>query len=514
MQRKGAQREGILQQLADMGGASTAAVAQVAKQTGVPEADVWGAGLFYGLLRRDPQNTLVCNGLSCRIQGAEQLRHQLTEQGVATQSVACLGLCDVAPAAVGPALLPLPACDQPAHVLPNNPDLPINLGGERDRSYRGLGAALKLGADAVIAELQAAGLQGRGGAGFPAHLKWRSVRNQTDPTRYVVCNADEGEPGTFKDREVIRRQPDKLLEGLAIAAHVVQATEIYIYLRGEFERERRILQSAIDDACHGPLAGLQFHIVRGQGAYVCGEETALLESLEGRRGMPRLKPPFPTERGFRNKPTLIHNVETLACVPDIALRGGVRFASLGRREPGAKLYCISGHVQRPGVYELPLGVSLDELVACAGGYVGTPQAFSPGGASSGFLPMSERSRPLDFASLGQVGAMLGSAGAVVLNDTADLVLAVHWQLSFFEHESCGQCAPCRLGSRWVRQALDRYLASGDPGELSDVLDVAWEMNEGSICGLGQVASLPLTSAMQHFPEQFGRRPVTQEHHHG
>ncbi len=514
MQSKSAQREGILQQLADRGGASAAAVAQVARLSGVPEADVWGAGTFYGLLRRDPQKTLVCNGLSCQLHGADRLHHQLVAQGVATDSVACLGLCDVAPAAVGPTLLPLAANDQPAHVLPADSNLPIDLGGPRDRRYRGLGAALKLGPEAVLSELQASGLQGRGGAGFAAHFKWRSVRNQPSPTRYVVCNADEGEPGTFKDREVIRRQPDKLLEGLAIAAHVVGATQIYIYLRGEFERERRILQDAIDTALLGPLAGLEVHIVRGQGAYICGEETALLESLEGRRGMPRLKPPFPTERGFRNQPTLIHNVETLACVPDIVLRGGARFASLGRREPGAKLYCISGHVARPGVYELPLGVTLDELVACAGGYVGTPLAFSPGGASSGFLPMSERSRPLDFASLGQVGSMLGSAGAVVLNDSVDLPLAVHWQLGFFEHESCGQCAPCRLGSRWMRQALDRYLASGDPAELNDVRDVAWEMVEGSICGLGQVAALPLTSALQHFPHHFGRRPHSQEHHHG
>ncbi|MFT5461053.1 MAG: NADH:ubiquinone oxidoreductase subunit F (NADH-binding), partial [Myxococcota bacterium] len=222
-----------------------------------------------------------------------------------------------------------------------------------------------------------------------------------------------------------------------------------------------------------------------------------------RRGMPRLKPPYPTQQGLFGKPTLMNNVETLACVPAIVHRGGDWFRATGRTEPGAKLYCISGHVVRPGVYELPLGATLDEVVEAAGGYVGTPKAFSPGGASSGFLPMSLRDTPLDFGHLPKVGSMLGSAGVVVLNDTVSMSDAARWQAIFFEDESCGQCAPCRIGCRMQRQSLDRYRASGDAAELATVDDVAWEMDQGSICGLGMVASLPLTSAMKHFPDEMG-----------
>ena len=221
--------------------------------------------------------------------------------------------------------------------------------------------------------------------------------------------------------------------------------------------------------------------------------------------MPRLKPPYPTQQGLWGKPTLMNNVETLACVPDILLRGGERFRNLGRTEPGTKLYCISGHVQRPGVYELPLGISLDELVEVAGGYAGTPLAFSPGGASSGLLPMTLRDTPLDFGGLPKQGSMLGSAGVVVINDTVDLAQVARWQAIFFEDESCGQCAPCRIGTRLVRRALDRYLESGDPAALQHLDDLAWEMDEGSICGLGMVAAEPAVSGMKHFPSHFGAR---------
>ena len=505
MDFRGAQRERILVLLAERGGVTEANVRAISKETGVAEADIWGAGNFYGLLRQDGPKTLVCDGLTCMALGAEARKADLERAGHDCAPSSCLGLCDVAPAAIGPDLAPLAQDDRPCHLTPDDPELPINLAGPRSSAYAAFARAKELGPDGVIAAIAESGLQGRGGAGFAAHIKWKGVRGQAETVRYVVCNADEGEPGTFKDREVIRRQPEKMVEGLAIAAWATGARDIYIYLRAEFERERRILVDTIAKATAGPLGGLVFHMVRGHGAYICGEETALLESLEGKRGMPRLKPPFPTERGFRGKPTLIHNVETIACVPDIVLRGGARFRAGGRQEAGAKLYCISGHVVNPGIYELPLGVSLDELVQAAGGYVGTPLVFSPGGASSGFLPMSERGRPLDFANLAAVGSMLGSAGAVVLNDTVDLAQAVRWQLHFFEHESCGQCAPCRIGTRWIHGAMQQYLQGGDPAALGDVADVAWEMGEGSICGLGQIAALPLTSAMQHFPDRFGPR---------
>jgi NADH:ubiquinone oxidoreductase subunit F (NADH-binding) len=334
------------------------------------------------------------------------------------------------------------------------------------------------------------------------------VDRQDETQRYVVCNADEGEPGTFKDREVMLRRPYLMLEGLAIAARAVGADEVYLYLRGEFEVPWGVVERAIAGATERGIFGdVKFHMHAGQGAYICGEETALLEALEGKRGMPRLKPPFPTEFGLWGKPTLMHNVETIACVPSIVRRGGAWFKALGRTEAGSKLYCVSGHVARPGTYELPLGVTLDELVDAAGGYVGTLKAFSPGGASSGFLPADQRGLALDFKTLGQAGSMLGSAGVVVLNDTIDMKWAALEQLRFFEAESCGQCAPCRIGTRYLSEALQDNLEHGaaggtTPRALAHVADVAWQMNEGSICGLGQAAPLPLTSALKYFPEDF------------
>jgi NADH:ubiquinone oxidoreductase subunit F (NADH-binding) len=302
---------------------------------------------------------------------------------------------------------------------------------------------------------------------------------------------------------VLLRRPDRVLEGLAIAARAVGATDVYLYLRGEFEIPWGVVERAIRRAeQEGLVPGVRFHMHAGHGAYICGEETALLEALEGKRGMPRLRPPFPAQKGLWDRPTLIHNVETIACVPGIVLRGAAWFRALGREEPGTKLYCVSGHVQRPGTYELPLGVTLDELADAAGGYDGELKAFSPGGASSGFLPASERRRPLDFKSLAAAGSMLGSGGVVVLNDGVDLLWAAREQLRFFEEESCGQCAPCRIGTRFLRESVDAALRGGDAaeGSLAHVAEAAWEMNEGSICGLGQAAALPLTSVLQHFPE--------------
>jgi len=300
------------------------------------------------------------------------------------------------------------------------------------------------------------------------------------------------------------RRPHLLIEGLAIAALAVEAPDIYIYVRGAFGACREALEGAVAEA-GALLDGLTYHFVSGHGAYICGEETALLESLEGSRGMPRLKPPYPTVEGFRGKPTLMNNVETLACVPSIVRRGGAWFKAQGRTEAGSKLYCISGHVGQPGIYELPLGATLDELVEQAGGYVGTPLAFSPGGASSGFLPIVHRDLPMDFGGLAKVGSMLGSAGVVVLNDTVDMAEIALSQTDFFEAESCGQCAPCRIGTRVLGRALQRYLHKGDPKVLASVEDVAWEMEEGSICGLGIAAPLPLTSAIRHFPAAFADR---------
>ncbi|MBR56830.1 MAG: hypothetical protein CMH54_02105 [Myxococcales bacterium] len=526
-------RSQILERLQEKGGLRPGVSREIARETGVPEADVFGAGSFFHLLNEPATKIRVCTGLSCRMAGAEALLAQAKASGLPASSCECLAACD-RPVAVlrDRVTLPEVTCEDIAAadgdwtqvtasavedelawlgaIYPpeSQPDTcAVNLAGNHDFSGAALRKAAEMGADAVVEEIRSSGLQGRGGAGFPAGFKWGAVQGEEATPKYVVLNADEGEPATFKDREVMMRRPDRVIEGLAIAARTVGADIIYLYLRGEFQGPWRALEDAIArfDAA-GLIDGLEFHLHAGHGAYICGEETALLEALEGKRGMPRLKPPFPTQHGLWGKPTLVHNVETIACVPAIIQQGAQWFSDLGRTGPGSKLYCISGHVARPGTYELPLGISLDELVDAAGGYVGELKSFSPGGASSGFLPASERGRALDFKALGAVGSMLGSAGVVVLNDTTDIVAATRAQLEFFRAESCGQCAPCRIGTRFQERALDRLLdatADGKSNVREQIEEIAWEMNEGSICGLGQVAALPLTSALRWFPEEFG-----------
>lgn len=522
----------VPEQLQQAGGLVPGAARTVSLKTLAPEAAVYGVGSFFHLLANPNTKIRVCTGLSCKLAGAEQLLAKMEKAGMPVEGCSCLAACDQPPAALrGREVIPaVTLADVDASggdwrkvkpevsvdgdrwlgtIGPTEPDdetLAINMPGKPDFSGNALKQAEAMGPEAVIEAVKVSGLQGRGGAGFPAHIKWSGVLDQAERERYVVLNADEAEPGTFKDREVLMRRPDLVIEGLAIAARTVAADEVYLYMRGEFAIPKAVMRQAIEKLrAAGRLDGLSFHFHDGHGAYICGEETALLESLEGKRGMPRLKPPFPVEKGLWGKPTLIHNVETIACLPAIIRKGGDWFRGLGRTEAGTKLYCISGHVARAGTYELPLGVTLDELVEAAGGYVGTLKAFSPGGASSGFLPASMRDRPLDFKGLGEIGSMLGSAGVVVLNDTVDMRWAVAQQLLFFEEESCGQCAPCRIGTRYLKEALDAAIqADASPGtpDLQFTDDVAWQMAEGSICGLGQIAALPLTSAQQYFPEDF------------
>jgi len=530
---KGKETASIPDRLRAAGGLSEGLSRELARETGVPEADIYGVGTFYHLLARPDAKVRVCTGLSCLLGGAAEVLVAAKKAGLPVEGCSCLAGCDVPPAVLkdrrvlasvsvadvegtggkweelASAARPEPDPDHgwSGVVGPEGADpasLAIDLCGEPQPPGVAYRRARELGPDGIIDALETAGLQGRGGAGFPAHIKWRAVRNQSVKERYFVLNADEGEPGTFKDRECMLRRPDLILEGMAIAAFAIEAGDAYLYLRGEFEIPWGIMERAIDAAhASGVYGDLKFHMHAGNGAYICGEETALLEALEGKRGMPRLKPPFPVEIGLWNKPTLMHNVETIACVPAIVERGGEWFKALGRTEPGTKLYNVSGHVERPGTYELPLGVSLDELVEAAGGYVGQLKAFSPGGASSGFLPASERKRPLDFKGLAQVGSMLGSACVVVLNETVDMRWAAEQQLRFFEDESCGQCAPCRIGTRYLAESLRRNAAGTPTSEsLQNVAEAAWQMNEGSICGLGQAAPLPLTSALEHFPDEF------------
>ncbi len=501
MQPKKARREEVLEKLEEAGGRRTGVAASVQRKTLVPEADVYGVATFYSLLAEPDAGVRVCQGLTCQLSDSQGLMSELESAGQDAVYASCLGQCDQAPASWNPEdETPIDrAC-----TTPSSPDLAIDLEAADSLDYAALRRSFEQGPDWVLNELESSGLTGRGGAGFPAHIKWRAIRDQAESERYVVLNADEGEPGTFKDREVILRRPHLVVEGLAIAASCLEAQAIYLYVRGEFGRVRAALEAALEDAREAGHIDqrVSWHFEDGHGAYICGEETALLEALEGKRGMPRMKPPFPVEKGFRGKPTLIQNVESIACLPAILQRGGEWFRRLGRTEPGTKLYCLSGHVEQPGVYEAPMGSTMRELLELAGGVSGTLKAFSPGGASSGFLPASSVDIAMDFSTLREAGSMLGSAGVVVLNDTVDMVQAALTQAVFFEEESCGQCSPCRIGTQILRQALQRY-GDGDPNALAYVQDVAWGMGEASICGLGQAAALPLTSAMKYFPSEFG-----------
>jgi NADH:ubiquinone oxidoreductase subunit F (NADH-binding)/NADH:ubiquinone oxidoreductase subunit E len=519
----------ILDKIAKAGGLTPGVADEVKEATGVPAADVFGAGSFYHLLARPDKKVRICQGLSCWLAGAPERLSQAEKAGLPAEGCSCLAACDQ-PVAVLRERTVLPSINKSdientngnwetltssltdestpwaGNVGPKDtPDeqLSINL-TSRTRNVGGAYArSLDMGVDKLVDEIEASGLQGRGGSGFPSSRKLQSVLSQTETTRYVVLNADEGEPGTFKDRDVLLHRSDLVIEGLAIIARAIGAKDIYCYIRGEFTHLQDALKKAISDFTSTVDTDIQFHIHEGHGAYICGEETALLEALEGRRGMPRARPPFPTEQGLWGKPTLMHNVETIACVPSIVMRGGEWFSSLGKTGSGTKLYSISGHVNAPGTYELPLGITLDELAEVAGGYQGQLKAFSPGGASSGFLPATERARPLDWSALREVDSGLGSAGVVVLNDTVSIAEAVRVTLKFFEDESCGQCAPCRIGTRVLREATDRFISSKQDSSLAHVEDVAWEMNEGSICGLGHAAWIPLASAMRWFPEEFG-----------
>jgi NADH-quinone oxidoreductase subunit F len=369
----------------------------------------------------------------------------------------------------------------------------------------------------VIEEVKASGVRGRGGAGFPAGVKWGFVPKDSPKPKYLICNADESEPGTFKDRELILVDPHMVLEGIAIATYAIGSHTAYIYIRGEFVRETEILIAAIDEARKKKYLGknvlglgydLEIHVHRGAGAYICGEETALIESLEGKRGLPRLKPPFPAVVGVFGCPTVVNNVETLACVPHIINRGGAWFAGIGtERSTGPKLFCVSGHVERPGVYELPLGTTFREIIEehCGGIKDGKKlKAFIPGGSSAPVLPADKVDTPADFDSVAAAGSMLGSGGLIVMDETVDMVWALENLLVFYAHESCGQCTPCREGSDWALDIVRRIRrGQGRPKDIETLHRIARFASQGmTICPLGDAFCGPIASFLEHFGNEF------------
>ena len=383
--------------------------------------------------------------------------------------------------------------------------------------YSALEKTLSMTPAEVIEEVKSSGIRGRGGAGFPAGVKWGFVPRDTTKPKYMICNADESEPGTFKDRELIRVDPHMVLEGIAIASYAIGANTAYIYIRGEFVEEAQILAKAIAEAKRkkylgkkilGSSYGLEVHIHRGAGAYICGEETALIESIEGKRGLPRLKPPFPAVVGVFGCPTVVNNVETLACVPHILEHGGTWFAGIGtERSTGPKLFCVSGHVERPGVYEAPMGITFREIIEdLCGGMLGGGElkAFIPGGSSAPVLPADKIDTAADFESVAEAGSMLGSGGLIVMDETVDMVWALENLLIFYAHESCGQCTPCREGSDWAVDIVRRIRRGfGQPRDMETLQRIARFASQGmTICPLGDAFCGPIASFLEHFGREF------------
>ena len=378
------------------------------------------------------------------------------------------------------------------------------------------------GRDTIIEEIKASGLRGRGGAGFGTGLKWSFMPKEiTDRPHYLVVNADEGEPGTCKDREIMRHDPHKLIEGCLISSFAMGAHAAYIYVRGEFYRETEALQRAIDEAYENSLIGanasgsgwdFDLYIHRGGGAYICGEETALIESLEGKKGQPRLKPPFPANAGLYGCPTTVNNVESIAVVPEILRRGSNWFAGFGRpNNTGTKLFNISGHIEQPCTVEEEMSIPLKELInKHAGGVVGgwdNLLAIIPGGASVPLLPKAICDTVLmDFDSLRDVQSGLGTAAIMVMNKSTDIIAAIARLSAFYKHESCGQCTPCREGTGWMSRMMDRMVNGEANIEEIDLLEHVTRQVEGhTICALGDAAAWPVQGLIRHFRPEIEQR---------
>jgi NADH:ubiquinone oxidoreductase subunit F (NADH-binding) len=509
------------------------------QRTATPLYQLQAVASFYPHFRLQPGPRIevkVCRDLSCHLAGARRLLQAAERQakkltGCKIGVISCLGRCDQAPAvAVNDTIYAGVNEQRLEHLLTafHQGDVLNNTLVQRGSTTfaidpypqeAGRFAALRnvlatQETDTVIQTLKDSGLRGMGGAGFPTGVKWEIVRNATGAEKFVVVNADESEPGTFKDRFLMEKFPHLLIEGILLGAYIVGARKAYIFLRHEYPHQEHVLAEALSQARAQGLVGTHVlgsefscdvEIFVSAGGYICGEETALLEALEGKRAEPRNKPPFPGTHGLWNKPTLINNVETLCMVPGILQHGAAWFKSHGRNNNGLKYLGLSGHVTRPGVYEVPLGLSAEEFINDYGGGMLTGRnlkALSPGGASSGFLPASMAGIALDFQSLTQVGSMLGSGAVVALAEGTCMLDAALNVVTFFRNESCGKCVPCRVGSDKIVQILDRATrGQAETKEIDLIGELAATMQLTSICGLGQAAPLPITSALKYFGEE-------------
>jgi NADH-quinone oxidoreductase subunit F len=510
----------------------------------VPPAEAYGVATFYDLFRtEDPGHDgdvlHVCVDAACQIAGSADVLAQARAAGRPVQESPCLGQCerpvalfvqgrgrpDHVPVDVegggGPPPAQVPQAGDPRLRLLRRVGVvdPTSLQGYvGSGGYKALARAFTLGAAGVIDELEASGLMGRGGAAFPTGSKWRAVAAAPGGTKYVVVNADESEPGTFKDRILLEQDPFTVVEAATIAGFATGAAKGWIYIRGEYPLATERLQHAIAQAREagflGPSIarsrfGFDIELRRGAGAYICGEETALFNSLEGFRGEPRQKPPFPTTNGLFDAPTVVNNPETLANVPGIVLDGGAAYAAVGTEaSKGTKLFCLSGHLARPGLYEVPFGATLGQLLEQAGGVTGRLRAVLLGGAAGSFVGPDQLDLPLTFEGARAAGVSLGSGVIMAFDDTVDLTPVVQRIAEFFRHESCGQCVPCRVGTTRQHELLVRSTASrdnengngsggGSGNEITVSLleEIDQAMKDASICGLGHTAATAVRSAI-------------------
>jgi NADH:ubiquinone oxidoreductase subunit F (NADH-binding)/NADH:ubiquinone oxidoreductase subunit E len=492
-------------------------LAALADEMGLAFAEVFETATFYAhfdIVKEGDENipsltVRVCDSITCAMLGGETLLATLRNElgsGVRVVRAPCVGLCDLAPAVeVGHNFLhradaasvkaAVEARDTHARI-PDYVSYEVYLAAGGYQALQHVRSG-KLTVEAVLKTLDDGALRGLGGAGFPTGRKWRSVRSEPGP-RLMAVNGDEGEPGTFKDQYYLNTDPHRFLEGMLIAAHIVEAADIYVYIRDEYPIAREIL---VREIAKLPPDGPRIHLRRGAGAYICGEESSMLESLEGKRGLPRHKPPFPFQVGLFGRPTLINNVETLFWVRDLIERGADWWKSNGRNgRVGLRSFSVSGRVREPGMKLAPAGLTVQELIDeyCGGMSEGHKfTAYLPGGASGGILPASMSNIPLDFGTLEKYGCFIGSAAVVILSDKDDVRAAALNLMRFFEDESCGQCTPCRSGTQKARILMEANV--WDTALLNELSQC---MRDASICGLGQAAANPLTSVIRYFPDLF------------
>jgi formate dehydrogenase beta subunit len=519
------QREFLIEHLHKIqdrfGHLSAAHLAALAQEMRLAQTEVFEVASFYhhfdivkeGGIAPPALTVRVCDGLPCEMAGAADLLQRLPAllgKDVRVIAAPCIGRCEQAPAAlVGQCAVPNAGCQAVLDQIGANSTRPLAQGHIDYAAYQAAGgyALLKAcdagarDADAVIRTLEDSGLRGLGGAGFPAGRKWRIVRAEAAP-RLMAVNVDEGEPGTFKDRVLLEQDPHRFLEGMLIAAWAVGIAHIYIYLRDEYHDCRALLEAELEKLrAQPPIAAMpEISLRRGAGAYICGEESAMIESIEGKRGMPRLRPPYVAQVGLFGRPTLEHNFETLFWVRELLENGGAWFAAHGRHgRKGLRRFSVSGRVKQPGVKLAPAGITVQELIDeyCGGMLDGHAlYAYLPGGASGGILPASLNQIPLDFDTLQPYGCFIGSGAVIVLSDHDSARDAARNLMRFFKHESCGQCTPCRNGTAKLSALIER------PGwDLDLVADLSAVMRDASICGLGQAAPNPVDCVVKYFPHE-------------